>query len=129
MESWNGNGNVTTNPDAAAFDSLVNQAKSNSQKGDKDGKPPGGTDVKVTLYNNGLTVESGDGKDKEFKDLADPASKQFLDEMKKGYVPKELVAKYGRDLNAALEDRREEDYKKPYNPWEGKACSIGDSKP
>ena len=62
------------------------------------------------LYNNGITVESGNGGDKEFKDFADPASKAFLEEVKSGYVPKELVQKYGRGLSCGLEDRREENF-------------------
>ena len=42
-------------------------------------------EVKLTLYANGFTVDDG-----EFRDYNEPQNKEFMEEVKKGYVPKEL---------------------------------------
>lgn len=122
--AYNGNGVASESPDARGFDDLINKAKQNPS----DGKPSkgGSTDVRLTIYNNGLLVEAGD--DKEFKDFTDEKNKAYLETIKQQRIPDELAKKYGRDLSCTLDDRRPKDYQKPpppYNPWAGQAASIG----
>jgi UBX domain-containing protein 1 len=78
--AYNGNGVASVSRDAMGLDGIVSKAKSGGPpvEGEK-------SDVKITLYSNGFTVDDG-----EFRDYADEANKAFMDEVKKGYVPKEL---------------------------------------
>jgi len=43
----------------------------------------------VTLYRNGFTVEGGD-----LREYNTEENKEFMSELNKGYVPKELQKKY-----------------------------------
>jgi len=64
--------------------------------------------LKLALYRNGFILEDG-----EFRNIKEPANKKFMDEIEKGYIPKELVNKGISDLGIELDDHREEDYEPP----------------
>lgn len=116
--AYNGNGVASQSPDAMGLDSIVGKAKNSGPA--KDGEK---SDCKITLYNNGFMVDEG-----EFRDYQDPGSKEFMEDVKKGIVPRELQKKFNKPMAIGLEDRRKEDYKKPpppYDPWAGKGTSLG----
>ena len=77
----------------------------------------------ITFYSNGFTVDDG-----EFRDYEDPINKEFMEDVKKGYLPKELAQKFGRNVGIAVQDRRNEEFKKPPPPKErfgGQAVTLG----
>ncbi len=45
--------------------------------------------MKITLYANGFQVDGG-----EFRPYEAPENQQFMKELKDGYVPREIRAKY-----------------------------------
>ena len=56
--------------------------------------------MKVTLYSNGFTLNDG-----PIRLYTDPQNKLFMEQLKKGYTPKELRAQYPGDIDVALEDK------------------------
>ena len=77
------------NPDD--IEGVIEQAKKNSEKRkdlsseELSQKPD--TEIRITLYSNGFTVEGG-----EFRDYNTEENKAFMKELNEGYVPKELRA-------------------------------------
>ena len=76
----------------------------------------------VTLYANGFIVDDDNAG---FRTFSDPANRQFLEDLKKGIMPKELEDKH-RDqimsnaqqgirtpVRIRLENKSQEDYKPP----------------
>ena len=74
------------NPDD--IDGIMKQAEENSKKkkesggGKEESKRP---EVRVTLFQNGFTVDNG-----ELREYNTEENKEFMSELNKGYVPKEL---------------------------------------
>jgi UBX domain-containing protein 1 len=72
---------------------------------------------KITMYANGFQVNDG-----PLRDLEAPENKDFLEDLLKGQVPKELegkakeLRKEGRQLNIGLSDKRSERYVPPPEP-------------
>lgn len=64
--------------------------------------------VKLALYNNGFILDDG-----EFRDKSKPENKKFMDEVKKGYIPQELIKKGLTDLGMEIDDRQNENYEPP----------------
>ncbi|RDD44992.1 NSFL1 cofactor p47 [Trichoplax sp. H2] len=65
--------------------------------------------INIQFWANGFSVDDG-----PLRDPNDPANKQFLEEVSKGYVPSELMAMAkGREVAVNLVDKRSEDYVKP----------------
>ena len=64
--------------------------------------------LKLKLYKNGFILDDG-----EFRDIKDPVNKKFMDEVEKGYIPKELVKKGYTDLGIEMDDNRDTDYEPP----------------
>lgn len=67
--------------------------------------PSGGekTKVKVTLYKNGYMINDDH---EDFRTYDSPSDKEFIKDLKEGYVPKELMRKYPRGVDCGLEDKR-----------------------
>eukprot|EP00831_Metopus_contortus_P083877 TRINITY_DN938_c0_g1_i5.p1 TRINITY_DN938_c0_g1~~TRINITY_DN938_c0_g1_i5.p1 ORF type:complete len:259 (-),score=47.39 TRINITY_DN938_c0_g1_i5:23-799(-) len=92
------------------------------------GGPISGKSVKITMYQDGFMVNDG-----EFRNYTDERNKEFMSQLKKGQVPKELQALYKGDLDVSLEDKTSEKFepklveKKP-EPFGGSATRIEDSK-
>ena len=128
-ESYTGgekSGMAVENPDD--IDGVLNQAKANSEKrkaggGTEEDKRPD-TEVRVTLYQNGFTVEGG-----ELREYNTEENKAFMSELNKGYVPEELRKKYNKAIGIALEDRRKEKKRPPTPPkyvaYSGEGQSLG----
>jgi UBX domain-containing protein 1 len=57
--------------------------------------------LKLTVWKNGFQVDDG-----EFRDINKPENKKFMDEVEKGYIPKELVDKGMKNLGIMLEDKK-----------------------
>lgn len=109
---------------------LVDQARTNQAKNNNEPHSPESM-TKITLYRNGFQVENG-----PFRDLDSPENKEFLNSLTDGYIPQELVlaAKaQGKppQVNIALEDKREEDYRAPTPPpyvaFGGQGSFLGDA--
>lgn len=50
----------------------------------------------------------------------------FIQDLSEGYVPKELLKKYPKGVDVAVEDKRGEEYKLPsYVKFKGNSTSIG----
>ena len=112
------------NPDD--IEGVLAKAKENSQKHKENGtegnRPD--TEVRITVYQNGFTVDEG-----EFREYDTPENKEFMKELNEGYVPKELRAKYNKPVGVALEDRRKEKFIPPpppaYVAYSGTGMSLG----
>ena len=120
VESWNGNGTVTTPND---IDQLVKRAQDDMNSGKV---KPGETQVRIVIYKNGIVLETKKGKDSEFKDYNDPDGKRFYDTILQGRMPPELSAKYGMEVDCELEDRRSDTYKVPVPVWSGQSVRMGE---
>lgn len=87
-ESYTGgekSGMAVENPDD--IEGVIKQAQQNSENkksaGDDEKKPD--VEIRITLYQNGFTVEKGD-----FRDYDSEENKKFMKELNQGYVPEEL---------------------------------------
>ena len=113
-ESYTGgekSGMAVQNPDDIM--GVIDKAKINSEKNKERGadeKKPD-VEVKITLYQNGFTVEGG-----ELREYEVPENKEFMKDLNDGYVPKELRAKYNKPIGIALEDKREKQFRPPTPP-------------
>jgi len=126
-ESYTGgekSGMAVENPDD--IEGVLAKAKENSQKHKDegtDGNRPD-TEVRITVYQNGFVVDDG-----EFREYDTPENKEFMSELNKGYVPKELREKYNKPVGVALEDRRKEKFIPPpppaYVAYSGAGMSLG----
>ena len=87
------------NPDD--INGVIEKAEANSKKNKESGndreKPD--VEIRITLYQNGFTVEGG-----EFRPYETPENKEFMKELNEGYVPKELRKQYNKPIGIALED-------------------------
>lgn len=68
---------------------------------DIDGYQKQGNKIKLTVWKNGFQIDDG-----EFRSIEDPKNKTFMDEVNKGYIPKELVDKGMKELGIMLEDKK-----------------------
>ena len=75
------------------------------------------------MYGNGFCIDEED-----FRDYTEPKNKEFMEDVKKGIVPRELQQKFKRLISIGLEDLRDKMYKPPpppYVPFAGQAVSLG----
>ena len=94
---------------------VIEKAKANSEKrkeneSEYDEKKPD-TEIRITLYQNGFTVEGG-----ELREYEKEENKTFMKELNEGYVPTELRQKYNKKIGVALEDKRDKMYRPPTPP-------------
>eukprot|EP00163_Fabomonas_tropica_P007249 TRINITY_DN1696_c0_g1_i2.p1 TRINITY_DN1696_c0_g1~~TRINITY_DN1696_c0_g1_i2.p1 ORF type:complete len:342 (-),score=89.83 TRINITY_DN1696_c0_g1_i2:361-1386(-) len=78
---------------------------------------------RLTFYRQGFTVDDG-----PLRRMDDPANAEFLDDINKGFVPRE----FGRvQVGIDLVDKRGEDYKEPpkpkYTAFSGGGARLGDA--
>lgn len=115
-ESYTGgekSGMAVENPDDIM--GVIEKAKANSQKREENkddyeaNKPE--TEIRITLYQNGFTVEGG-----ELREYEKEENKLFMKELNDGYVPAELRKKYNKKIGVALEDKRDKKYRPPTPP-------------
>lgn len=67
---------------------------------------------KITLYENGFTIDDG-----EFQDYNDPKNKDFMKKLNDGYIPPELRKKYPKgELSVSLSDKTSEKFVPPPPP-------------
>ena len=79
--------------------------------GEEEKKPD--VEVRVTLYQNGFIVDNDDN----LREYDTPENKEFMSELNKGYIPKELVKKHqSKTLGIALEDKRQSKFIPPPPP-------------
>jgi UBX domain-containing protein 1 len=126
-ESYTGgekSGMAVENPDD--IEGVIAQAQLNSDK-KKEGEAPEtkpDIEIRITLYQNGFTVDSG-----EFRDYNTDENKEFMKELNEGYIPKELRAKYNKPVGIALEDKRTKTFRPPTPPkyvaYTGEGYSMG----
>jgi UBX domain-containing protein 1 len=57
--------------------------------------------IKLTVYKNGFCIDDG-----PFRDITEEKNKKFMDEVQKGFIPKELVDQGFKTLGIALEDKK-----------------------
>ena len=106
-------------------DKIVNKARSDTSGGSGPGSE--GVQLKITLYENGFTVDGGD-----LRDYEGDGNKQFIKELSEGFVPKEIQAKFkGQKVDVSLEDKRKDQYRPPTPPkyvaYGGSGQSMGGS--
>lgn len=102
---------------------IINKAREHTSSGSGPGSE--GVQLKITLFENGFTVDDG-----ELRDFEGEANKKFIQEMSQGYVPRELQDKYrGQKVDVSLEDKRKEKYRPPTPPkyvaYSGAGASMG----
>lgn len=111
------------------IDGVLKQAEAGSQKrsdtGDEERKKPD-HEVRVTLYQNGFIVDNDDN----LRVYDTPENKEFMAELNKGYIPKELVKKHtSKTLGIALEDKRQSKFIPPpppaYVAYSGAGTGLG----
>lgn len=62
----------------------------------------------------------------EFQTYDTPAAKKFIQDLSEGYVPQEMLKKYPKGVDVALDDKRSEEHKlPPYMKFKGNNTSIG----
>ena len=80
--------------------------------------------VSLTFYKDGFTINDG-----PFRRKDDPANRAFLDEINKGFCPKELQGAGGRAPPVKIKDLRKDDYVPPPEPayvaFSGGGNSLG----
>ena len=87
-----------------SVDKVFSRAKSASSGGGAGSSE----DATVTFYANGFTVDDGPLRTPDVKE-----NKQFVDEVSKGYCPKELISASGKARNVNIIDKRGENYTAP----------------
>ena len=93
---------------------------------EKEEKKKDGHVCKITLFKNGFIVDDG-----EFCDYSLPENKEFMQELNKGNIPKQLRKKYPKGgLSVSLSDKTEETYTPPppppYTAFSGSGVSFED---
>eukprot|EP00741_Cyanophora_paradoxa_P007737 tig00001206_g7486.t1 len=81
----------------------------------------------LTFYSNGFTVDEG-----PLRRFDDPANRSFLEDIEKGYAPRELEEEAGGEpVNINLVDKKGEEYKPPpgpkYTAFAGSGHTLGSS--
>lgn len=91
------------------------------------GSRGGGSSFKITFYKDAFQVNDG-----PVRMLNDPANQKFVDEVSKGYAPKELVGQDGKAPEIDIIDKRSENAPTNVQPkfksFEGSGVSLGSSK-
>lgn len=84
--------------------------------------------VILKLWSNGFTVNEG-----EIRDYQDPANEEFLNSVKNGEIPRELLRmSHGGQVHVDMEDHRNEEYKVPKKklvPFSGQGHMLGSPVP
>jgi len=75
--------------------------------------------LKLNIYKNGFILDNG-----EFRDYINPVNKKFINDIKKGYIPNELVIKGITDLGVELNDFNDE-YYEPINEEQKLKAFLG----
>jgi len=79
------------------------------EAGNADGEESDVREVVLRLWSTGFTVDGG-----QLRSYQDPANMEFLNYVKRGEVPRELIRDYkGQEVQLTMEDRRTEDYVPP----------------
>lgn len=82
------------------------------------------TELKITLYSNGFQIDDG-----PLREYNIPENQQFMKELNKGYVPKEIQNKYKGGVSVGLSDKRAEEFRPPTPPryvaYSGSGQSMG----
>ncbi|MCQ2820403.1 MAG: hypothetical protein MJ252_24320 [archaeon] len=105
---------------------VENPLDSKYGKNDLEGYGKAKDHLKLKVYKNGFIVDDG-----PFRPLDKPENKKFMDEVKKGYIPKELVDQGYKDLGIALDNANEnDDYvpspeEKKFTAFTGSGQSLG----
>jgi len=69
-------------------------------------------DMVLKMWSNGFSINDG-----PLRDFRDPANQSFLEDIKRGQLPEELVREAnGGELNLNLEDHHSEEYREPVQP-------------
>uniref|UniRef100_F6SW03 Uncharacterized protein n=1 Tax=Ciona intestinalis TaxID=7719 RepID=F6SW03_CIOIN len=96
--------------------------------GEVEQQRPGPVNVVLKLWSNGFTVDDG-----PLRDFNDPQNQEFLQSVKKGQIPQELIRNAkGGEVHVDMEDHREEDYKpqkKKLKPFSGQGQMLGSPTP
>ncbi|XP_043210066.1 NSFL1 cofactor p47-like isoform X1 [Amphibalanus amphitrite] len=92
--------------------------------GAPDNRPPQPRTVKLRLWRTGFSVDDG-----ELREYSDPANQEFLNSVREGQVPLELIRDaQGGEVHLDMEDHRHEDYVKPKakpKPFSGVGHVLG----
>ncbi|XP_078486985.1 NSFL1 cofactor p47-like isoform X1 [Ciona intestinalis] len=96
--------------------------------GEVEQQRPGPVNVVLKLWSNGFTVDDG-----PLRDFNDPENQEFLQSVKKGQIPRELIRNAkGGEVHVDMEDHREEEYKpqkKKLKPFSGQGQMLGSPTP
>uniref|UniRef100_H2Z6V8 NSFL1 cofactor p47 n=1 Tax=Ciona savignyi TaxID=51511 RepID=H2Z6V8_CIOSA len=96
--------------------------------GQVDQEEPGPVNVVLRLWSNGFTVDDG-----PLRDFNDPNNAEFLQSVKKGQIPRELIRNaHGGEVHVDMEDHRQEEYKAPkkkIKPFSGQGHMLGSPTP
>ncbi|XP_043210067.1 NSFL1 cofactor p47-like isoform X2 [Amphibalanus amphitrite] len=96
--------------------------------GAPDNRPPQPRTVKLRLWRTGFSVDDG-----ELREYSDPANQEFLNSVREGQVPLELIRDaQGGEVHLDMEDHRHEDYVKPKakpKPFSGVGHVLGSPAP
>ena len=74
----------------------VEGVKKNSEKKEDEGEVSD-TEAEITLYKNGFTVDGG-----ELRDYDTEENKEFMNDVNKGYVPKELRKIHNKPIGISI---------------------------
>ncbi|XP_054277638.1 NSFL1 cofactor p47 [Macrosteles quadrilineatus] len=92
------------------------------------GRKESHTEVTLKLWKEGFSVDDG-----PIREYADPANREFLDYVRRGEVPRELLQNVsGGEVHLNMEDHRHEDYTQPKSrvkAFSGKGQLLGSPSP
>lgn len=81
------------------------------------------TAVVLKMWRNGFSIDDG-----PLREYADPANKPFLDSIKRGQIPQELIGRGRGTIDLSMEDHRNDEYVKPKPkqvPFMGEGHRLG----
>ena len=67
--------------------------------------------INITLWKNGFTINDG-----PLRDFSSKENQEFIEDVKNGFIPKELIKEGKSEANVTMTDRSSDDYEKPYSP-------------
>ena len=105
-------------------DSLPDDEQSTSTSTDTFNFEPKKTFMNLKMWQNGFSIDDG-----PLQSYDDESSKEFLDSIARGEVPRELIRQArGAEVNLNMEDHRNEDYvaiKKKLEAFSGQGYRLG----
>jgi len=109
-------------------DEKTSESQRVAPSADSTSQPEESREVVLRLWSTGFTIDDG-----PIRSFVDPANMEFLNSVKRGEIPRELIRdNHGREVELTMEDRRHEEYVMPKpssRPFGGVGQMLGSPSP